>query len=229
MSASEPGVVEPGVIVLRAAAVLFDCDGVLVDSDASVERAWTRWAGRFNLDPVQVTAMVHGRRAVDSVQLLIEPAVRIEALTAINAYELDDAVSVTAISGARELVADIPTSRWAIVTSGNRELAPARIAAAGIPSPGVLVTANDIDNGKPAPDGYLAAAAALAVPAAETIVVEDSISGIEAGRRAGVKYVVGVGPRAMETDADVVVADLGSLRWADGLVIRAALRSAVER
>jgi sugar-phosphatase len=206
---------------LPCSAVLFDCDGVLVDSDLSVHRAWTRWAAHYGLAPDTVAEMVHGRRAADSVEALIEPGLRDEALEAINRFELEDAVSVTPVAGAPELVAQLPAGSWAVVTSGTRRLAAARLAAAGITAPRVCITADDVVDGKPAPEGYLAAAAALRVDPRATIVVEDSTSGIQSGRRAGVRYVVGVGSRAVATDADIVVADLTSVRWMSGLVVPA--------
>ena len=213
--------------LLPARAVLFDSDGVLVDSDKSVADAWTRWAQRYQLEPRLVAAMVHGRRASDTVDILIEPARRQSALAAINAFEIEDARSVVGIPGARDLVASLPADAWAVVTSATAALARARLAAAGIPLPQVLVTADDVKRGKPAPDGYLAAAAALRVPPVEAIVVEDTASGVQAGRHAGVPLVLGVGVRALASDADVVVADLRDVTWADGLVVprRSVLRA----
>jgi sugar-phosphatase len=213
--------------LLPARAVLFDSDGVLVDSDKSVADAWTRWAQRYQLEPRLVAAMVHGRRASDTVDILIEPAQRQSALAVINAFEIEDARSVVGIPGARDLVASLPADAWAVVTSATAALARARLAAAGIPLPQVLVTADDVKRGKPAPDGYLAAAAALRVPPVESIVVEDTASGVQAGREAGVRLVLGVGERALASDADVVVADLREVTWGDGLVVprRSVLRA----
>jgi len=200
-------------VELTCAAVLFDSDGVLVDSDASVTRAWRRWAAEYGLDADRVVAAVHGRRASDSVAALVDAAVRAEALRAINAYELEDAASVTAIAGARELVARMPPASWAVVTSGVPALARARLGAAGIGLPEVLVSADDVPQGKPAPDGYAAAARALGFGPADAVVVEDAASGVQAARAAGVAAVLGVGARALETDADVVVADLRAVTW----------------
>jgi sugar-phosphatase len=198
-------------------AVLFDCDGVLVDSLASVDRAWSRWSTRYGLDPDDVAGMIHGRRSADTVALLIEPAHRAEAMAAIDEYELEDAASVTAIAGARELVASIPDGAWALVTSGKAALARARLEAAGIDVPQVFITADDVERGKPEPDPYLAAAAALGVRPSDAIVIEDSPSGVESGRRAGAGGVVGVGSQAVDTDADVVVPDLRDLSWSPAL------------
>jgi sugar-phosphatase len=206
-----------GSIFMPGVAVLFDCDGVLVDSLASVDRAWLRWSNRYGLDADEVAGMIHGRRSADTVALLIEPAGRAEAVAAIDEYELGDAASVTAIAGARELVASIPDGAWALVTSGKAALARARLEAAGIDAPDVFIAADDVERGKPEPDPYLAAAAALGVRPADAIVVEDSPSGVVSGRRAGAGAVVGVGSQAVETDADVVVPDLRDLAWSPAL------------
>jgi sugar-phosphatase len=206
-------------LTISAAVVLFDSDGVLVDSDASVALAWGRWATRYGLDPEMVGRMVHGRRAEDTVALLIDPALRVIALEDINQFEVEDAATVTAVPGSAELVRGMGGA-WAVVTSATRVLAGARLAAAGIVTPPVLVTADDVRAGKPSPEGYLAAAARLDVPVEHTVVVEDAPSGVRAARAAGARAVLGVGIRAMETDADAVVADLTSVRWNGvGLVI----------
>lgn len=198
---------------IACSAVLFDCDGVLVDSDASVMQAWGDWAVHHGLDPVTVGEMVHGRRAADTVGLLIDEPGRPAAVELINRLEIDGAVVVTAIPGAPELTRSIPAGQWAVVTSGTRLLATARISAAGLALPGVLVTADDVRLGKPDPEGFLAAAAALGHDPRTTVVLEDSPAGITAARAAGVGAVVGIGERALTTDADVVVADLTSLSW----------------
>lgn len=201
---------------ISCAGVLFDCDGVLVDSDASVVSAWTRWARARELDPEQVLSLVHGQRSADTVAQLIEPRHRTEALAQIDRYEIEDARAVEAIPGALELTASIRRERWAVVTSGTRALATARLRAAGIPLPDVLVTADDVQRGKPDPEGYLLAARQLGVPAGTSIVLEDALTGIRAARAAGVAAVVGVGGRGLEDEADLTVRDLRSLRWANG-------------
>jgi mannitol-1-/sugar-/sorbitol-6-phosphatase len=201
--------------LLRCSAILFDCDGVLVDSDASVYSAWGRWAVAQSLDPDEVRLVVHGRRSEDTVAELLPPERRAEAEALIDRFEIEDAASVRAIPGAAELLAAVP--RWAVVTSGTYDLATARLRAAGLPIPPVLVTADDVQRGKPDPEGYAAAARRLGVDPAETVVLEDAAAGIAAARAAGVGAVVGVGRPGL--DADAQVADLTELRWAaEGLL-----------
>jgi mannitol-1-/sugar-/sorbitol-6-phosphatase len=200
------------VSVIGCRGLLFDNDGVLVDSDASVELSWSRWAVGWGLDPAAVAAMVHGRRSADTVALLIGPADRARALADIDRYEVEDAATVTALPGAAELLAALPVGTWAVVTSGRRELTTARLAAAGLPVPKVLVGAEDVPAGKPDPAGYRLAAEALGLAPEDCVVLEDSGAGVAAGRAAG-STVVGVSDRALATDADVVVRDLCGLRW----------------
>ncbi|GGX91077.1 HAD-IA family hydrolase [Streptomyces fructofermentans] len=198
--------------------LLFDNDGVLVDSDLGVDRAWSAWARARGLPAGQVTAMVHGRRSADTVALLVpEPGERPGALAEIDRLEIEAAATTTALPGALGLLTGLPRDRWAVVTSGVTALARARLAAAGLPLPPVLVTADDVEHGKPAPDGYLAAARSLGVDPARTVVLEDSAAGARAGAAAGA-YVVGVGERGLDTDAPVVVRDLRGLLWHDGVL-----------
>ncbi len=196
--------------LLRCRAVLFDCDGVLVDSDASVLAAWSRWAREFGLEPDAVTAVVHGRRSADTVAALIDEPGRAAAAALIDRYEVEDAASVTSVPGAATLTRAVP--RWAVVTSGRRNLAEARLRAAGIAVPDVVVTADDVERGKPDPEGYLAAAQRLGVRPVDAVVLEDAAAGIAAARGAGVSAVIAVGERD-DLDADVRVADLRELQW----------------
>lgn len=164
---------------------LFDCDGVLVDSDTAVVRSWTRWAQEMSLQPDVVLPTVYGRRSADTVAHFMSPAKQSASLELIDRLELEDATATTVIPGAAELLASIPGHRWATVTSASRELAGARLAAAGLTGPAVLMTAGDVSLGKPHPEGYLAAARLLGVPAYGRVVVEDAPASIRArpGRR----------------------------------------------
>ncbi len=206
---------------LLATALLFDNDGVLVDSDAAVAASWSRWAAEHGLVPDDVVAVVHGRRAADTVAALLPAERRAAASALIDRYELEDAATVPAVAGAAGLLATLPAHAWAVVTSGTPALATARLTAAGLPLPGVLVTARDVRTGKPDPEGYLLGARLLGVPPEETVVVEDSPAGIAAGRAAGAR-VLGVGARALGSGADVVVGDLTQVSWADGVLTVAA-------
>jgi len=209
---------------LAADAVLFDSDGVLVDSTAAGERAWAEWARRRHLSPVAVLDGLHGRRSRETVALHV-PADEVDVATAeIDGIELASAGETRRLPGAAELLASIPDARHAIVTSAGRALGAARLRAAGVPMPGVIVTAESVERGKPAPDPYLAASRALDVPVSRCVVVEDSANGIAAARAAGVAAVVGVGRGALAHGCDVVVADLAGLRWTgDGLEVLAGL------
>ena len=205
-------------VQIPARGLLFDNDGVLVDSDEAVTTSWSRWALEQGLDPVAVMAVVHGRRAADTVADLVAEDRRAAAAALIDRYELEDAGTVPAVAGAAQLLASLPREVWAVVTSGTPALATARLRAAGLPLPGAMVTGPDVRTSKPDPEGYLLGARLLGLPPAETVVVEDSPAGIAAGRAAGAR-VLGIGERAAATGgADVVVADLTGVTWADGVL-----------
>ena len=196
---------------------LFDIDGTLVDSSAVVERAWRQVAEEFGLDGDLVVANCHGRRSMDTVEEFFAPEDRAAAQVRIDALELADR-EVTACRGAAGLLATLDGRPWAAVTSGPRQLMTARLAAAGLPRPKVLVTAEDVRHGKPAPDGYLMAARALGVAATDCVVVEDSPAGVDAGKAAGalVAAVTTTHPADALRAADLVVAGLPAVAEALG-------------
>jgi mannitol-1-/sugar-/sorbitol-6-phosphatase len=170
-------------------AVLLDMDGTLVDSDAAVERAWAAWAHEYGVDPAVALANVHNGPAERTVLHLLPHADTALVDTAAKrnlALQYDDLGDVVAALGAAELVAALDHWQlpWAVVTSADRKLAEARLGAAGIEPP-VLVTADDVTNGKPDPEGYLLAAGRLQVEPGHCLVVEDSEPGLAAGRAAG--------------------------------------------
>jgi mannitol-1-/sugar-/sorbitol-6-phosphatase len=174
---------------LAAGALLFDLDGVLVDSTANVERHWREWATRHALDVEKILAVVHGRRAIDTIR---EQAPQLDAdheLATLVEAETRDTSGILVFDGAADLLASIPRGRWAIVTSGTYSVASARLRSAGLPIPDVLITADRVTRGKPDPEGYLAAASALGTDPAACIVVEDAPPGIEAARRAGMRCI----------------------------------------
>lgn len=199
--------------------VVFDCDGVLVDSLASVDRAWRRWSIDYGLDPESVLAVIHGQPTRDSVPTLV-PAAEVEAaLRRIDDYELEDAAGVTALPGAAALLASLPPGRWAIVTSASRALFTARLRAAGLSEPAVVVTVDDVERGKPHPEGYVQAMRRLGVAPQRTGVFEDSAGGIAAAIASGAGTVIRVGSGEPGPGQAAVIADLRSVRWQDGLML----------
>ena len=173
------------------AAFLFDMDGTILSSIESAERVWSAWAVRHGLDVATFLPTMHGRRAIDTVLRQELPGIDAEAEAAgILQAEIDDVDGVHALAGAVEFLASLPQDRWAIVTSASRSLALRRLEAAGLSHPAVFVTAEDITNGKPDPEGYLLAAARLGFQATDCLVFEDAAAGIEAGERAGGSVLV---------------------------------------
>jgi sugar-phosphatase len=166
--------------------ILFDLDGVLVDSQALIEEVWRKWASHWGLSGDEVIATVHGVVARDVVRMFT-PHLDAEAeVKRINKEaQSDDGAGLVALPGALDCVHTAGRGRWAVVTSGDRDTARSRLAAVGLPIPEFLVTADDITNGKPDPEPYLLAADALSVPASRCVVVEDSPAGVTAGKRAG--------------------------------------------
>ena len=175
--------------MIEARAVLFDCDGVLVDSATSVERAWRRWAAERGLDGDAIVAVAHGRRTEDTMRELGLSGDLGAEVEHLEGYEIADAASVHAFPAAAALLPELPPGSWAVVTSGTRALATSRLAAAGLPLPAVLVTADDVAAGKPDPEGYLEAAQRLGRAPAECVVLEDAPAGVQAALAAGMRVV----------------------------------------
>lgn len=195
---------------LIASAILFDVDGVLVDSTPSVTRAWSAWARRVGLEPDGLLRKVHGRRAIDTIRA-VRPDLDAESeLATLVADETTDNADVVAIPGARALVSSLPADRWGIVTSGLRAVATARLVAAGVPIARVMVTAESISRGKPDPEAYLQGAAELGVAPADCLVVEDAPAGAAAARAAGMRLLgLATTHTAEELEpADLIVPDL---------------------
>jgi sugar-phosphatase len=175
----------------RFAAFLFDMDGTILSSIAAAERVWTAWATRRGLDVETFLPTIHGVQAVQTIRNLALPGIDPEAeAAALTLAEMADMDGVDAIAGAAALLAALPVERWAIVTSAPRLLALRRIEAAGLPMPRVLVTAEDVAHGKPAPDCFLLAAEQLGQPIADCLVFEDAPAGIAAAEAAGASVIV---------------------------------------
>lgn len=210
--------------VLPADALLFDNDGVLVDSDAASRVAWGAWAEHHGLRLEDIIEGAIGRRSGDTVALHVPAEAVANGFAMIERLEVESAAGVTGMPGAAALMASVPDGARAVVTSATRALATARLAAAGVPIPTVLVTAELVGRGKPFPDPFLLAAERLGVPPSGCIVLEDSVNGIRAARAAGVGAVVGIGSGALGQGCDAVVADLSWVRWTGaGLEVLAEL------
>jgi sugar-phosphatase len=207
------------------AAVLFDLDGTLVDSTAAVERCWRRWAAEFG---VRLPAVLeHGMPARTGVSRYL-PAHLVEAGVArMEQLEVSDTEGITALPGASEALATVGTERAAVVTSCTAELAQARVSAAGIAAPNVVITVDQIARGKPDPEGFLLAAHRLGVEPGLCLVVEDAPSGLVAARAAGCATIAltTTTPRSALV-ADLIVNSLANVRFA---VVRDGVRVAMAR
>lgn len=218
-------------MALACHAVLLDLDGVLVDSTEAVEAVWHAWGERHGVPCDGLRAAMHGRRTVD---LVAELAPRLDA--AVEAAEIDERQARAAadldraLPGARALLHSLPHGRWAVVTSGPRFLAEARLRAAGLPRPAAMVCGDDVAEGKPSPAPYLAGAAALGSRPRDCVGIEDAPVGVTSLHRAGMRAIaLGTTHPADELrDAEVVLAGLDevtaedagdriSLRWATGV------------
>ena len=179
-------------VIILCQAILFDLDGVLVSSTASVERVWRKWAEKYQLDPEYVIEMAHGRRTVETVRAAM-PMMRAEQAKLeaekLESAEVNDKEGIVAIPGAVELLRSLPVDRYTVVTSGTRALATARMGYAGIPAPKAFVTADDVVNGKPDPEPYRKGAMILGFSAEDCVVFEDTPAGIEAGKSAGMRVI----------------------------------------
>jgi mannitol-1-/sugar-/sorbitol-6-phosphatase len=207
-------------------AVLFDIDGTLVDSTAAVERTWRTWSERYCIGVSEILRVCHGRRTEDTVAMFLPAEQHAAAVAELERLELDDLADVIALPGTKSLLSLLAPDRWAAVTSGSRALMCARLAAAGLPVPGVLVAAEDVARGKPDPEGYLRAAAGLGKDIRNCLVVEDAPAGVEAGQASGAHVLaVATSHKASKLGlADVVVPDLTACKvehTADGLLVAA--------
>ena len=194
-------------------AILFDLDGVLVDSTECVERSWRNWAARHGLDPDRVLEVAHGRRTMETIPLVAPHLVVADEVAFLEGAESHTTEGVYEVPGARGLLERLPVDAWAIVTSGVRSVATLRIRQTHLPMPRVLVCADEISRGKPDPEGYLTAAQRLGKLAAECVVIEDTPAGLEAARAAGMQSIgiAGTYPAPALTMADLVVSSLSAL------------------
>ena len=193
-------------MIVTARALLFDLDGVLIDSTPAVTRVWAQWAVEHGFEPEKTVRDAHGRPSIETIRELL-PYADHEALnTVLERREIEDLDGVVPLPGAVELLTSLPAERWAIVTSCTRDLARVRIGAAGLPVPLTIITSSDITNGKPHAEPYLKGAQALGFAAAECVAFEDVPAGIRSAKAAGAR-VIALRTTATESELAVAVPD----------------------
>jgi sugar-phosphatase len=202
----------PVPLEMECDALLFDLDGVLIDSTACVERHWTAWANRHRLDAREVIKMAHGVRNIQTMRLLAPESDLEKEAADFASLEVADTAGIVAVEGAEALMQSLEEGRWAVVTSCSTPLARARLGAARLPTPPLLITGDDVSEGKPDPSPYLLAAGRLNVAPEKCVVVEDAKSGVQAGKRARMRVVAIAATYAAEdlsaAGADVVLEKL---------------------
>ncbi len=204
---------DPDLRRLVCRAVLIDLDGTLVDSAPRILRVWQAWAARNGLDFDRLLPVLYGRRSADTVRLVAPWLQTDREVDALEAEEIRDMQGLPVYSGAAELMQRLQGSPHAIVTSGSRRTAEARLREARLPIPAVLVTADDTPSGKPAPDGYLLAAQQLSVDSSDCVVIEDSPVGVQAGRAAGMRVIAVASTHAPADlgNADIIAGELSDI------------------
>jgi sugar-phosphatase len=203
---------------IRTLGVLFDLDGVLVDSTPAVARCWSRWSLLHGFVPEDVVRRAHGRPSMVTLRELLPNADHQAEDRQMERWEIEDTDGVIPLPGVLSLLHALPVELWAIVTSCTRPLAEVRIRVAGLPWPKHLVTSADVQRFKPDPDPYIQGAKLLKLPPADCLVVEDAPAGIRSGKAAGASVLAlrttEVDPLLSAAGADWIVNDLASVRLA---------------
>ena len=204
---------------IHCAALLFDMDGVLINSTPAVARVWHRWAVEHGFDPDEVVPRAHGRPSLTTVREYLPTSDHEAENREVERREIEDLEGVAPLPGALDLLASLPENRWTIVTSCTRALAEVRIRAGGLPVPKRLITSNDIAHGKPDPEPYLKGASLLGFSPAECVVLEDVPAGVRAGKAAGAR-VIALKTTAQESvlreaGADWIVNNCADIRLLD--------------
>jgi mannitol-1-/sugar-/sorbitol-6-phosphatase len=195
-------------------AIIFDLDGVLVDSTACIERHWRRWAIRRGIDIEELLRVSHGMRTVDTVRMFAPEIDFVSEAVELEEMESLDTEGVEAIAGAVAMTGALPAESWAVATSGTRSMAARRIAQTGLAKPCVLATADDVKKGKPHPEVFLLAASRLGVEPQRCIVIEDAPAGIAGARAAGMRVIAVATTHAPDklSAADAVVPHLTNIQ-----------------
>ncbi len=201
------------LLEVRTLGLLFDMDGVLVSSIGSVVRCWRQWCHIYEVPEADSFQVPHGQRAIDIIRGLRPDVDAAEGLRVIEDLEIADTADLRVLPGVRELLQSLPAERWAIVTSATRRLLLGRLAAAGLPVPDRIISADSVERGKPDPEPYRRGAAMLGFAPADCIVVEDAPSGVGAGLAAGCRVlgVLGTHPAGELRDATWITPSLENL------------------
>ena len=211
---------QPAMNQISCAALLFDLDGVLIDSTPAVARVWRHWALEHGFDPEEVVARAHGRPSLTTIREYLPHADHQAENREVERREIEDLEGIVPLPGALHLLASLPPDRWTIVTSCTRPLAEVRIRAAGLPLPRKMITSNDIQHGKPNPEPYLRGASVLGFPAQQCIVVEDVPAGVRAGKSAGAGVIAFTTtvetPTLKAAGADWILKNCAGIRFLDG-------------
>ena len=210
--------------IFHCSAILFDLDGVLVDSTRSVTRQWRLWAEEHSIDPDHTVSIAHGRRSIEVIRMFAPQLDAEEETVRLEAREAADLEGVEVMPGAADLLRSIPDGRWCVVTSGTRRLATSRLRLANLPIPKILVSADDVVQGKPHPEPYLKGAELLGMEPKECLVIEDAPFGIEAAHAGGMKAIAlpTTFPASELTGADAVAEKLAQIKVkasSDGLTV----------
>ena len=188
-------------VVIETQGILFDMDGVLVSSIASVTRCWRRWAAHYSVPNANQVEIAHGTRAIDIIAGFrpdVGPEEIKQGLRLIEDMEIDDVADLQVLPGVRDLLAALPPARWSIVTSATRRLLLGRLRAAELPVPDRIIAGDDVGNGKPHPEPYITGARLLGYPSAECVVVEDAPTGVGSGVAAGSRVLGVLGTHSAE-------------------------------
>jgi mannitol-1-/sugar-/sorbitol-6-phosphatase len=201
---------------IRSLGILFDLDGVLVDSTPAVARCWTRWSQLHGFNAEDVVRRAHGRPSIVTMRELLPNTDHDEENRQMEQWEIEDTDGVVPLPGVLSLLNELPADRWAIVTSCTRPLAEVRIRVAGLPWPKQLVTSADVQRFKPDPDPYLKGAELLRFAPADCLVVEDAPAGIRSGKAAGASVLAlrttDFDPQLTAAGANWIVNDLASVQ-----------------
>jgi len=201
------------MINIECKAILFDLDGTLVDTGSCIENLWTSWAQQNHIDANYVLSIIHGRTIDETLKLISPYFCNQDCIDEIKKLAIEAFGYVKSIPGAIEFMDKLPEGRFAIVTSGAREVSMRSITSAGIHVPDVMITAEDITHGKPDPEPYLQAALKLGVLPSDCLVFEDAESGIRSAIDAGMRVVVvGTGYHGLLNSAVMQLTDYSNIQ-----------------